>query len=155
MCSLLQHCYPLLDTSSSIKTKAQTRLYSNSKLTGPTSSQHSLSMSALSYVFSLVDLFLPVWHTASAFGTRVKPNVSFTNFWLCVSVDGRNIWVSVNLSVRMANKQAYNHKTYRYGSSQRMRVSFLFVFKIKVTWFLEWYNRHMGCLLRFSECISQ
>ena len=56
VCSLLQHCYPLLDTSSSIKTKAQTRLYSNSKLTGPTSSQHSLSMSALSYVFSLVDL---------------------------------------------------------------------------------------------------
>ena len=48
----------------------------------------------------------------------VKPSVSFTNVWLCAPVDGKNIRVSASVSVRMANKQTYNHKTYNTSMDQ-------------------------------------
>ena len=57
------------------------------------------------------------------------PTVSFTNIWLCASVEGKTIWVSASIFVRMASSKNWIARRTRMDQTNWMRVSLLFVFE--------------------------
>ena len=56
---------------------------------------------------------------------------------MCVPVDGKSTWVFASVCVRMANKHIITNCT-SMDQAKWMPVSFLFVFKIHITWLIAW-----------------
>ena len=100
-------------------------------------------------------------HSKDGMVTGVKPSVNFTKFWLCAPVDGKTIWVSANVSVRMENnKHTITRRTTQVWIKPTNASKFLicirfFNIKIFSSHTILCMKQHTYALVRFSERISE